>query len=107
MTNSLEKRVWEHKNHSLPGFTSKYNCEWLVYFEVFGDVNQTIARETQIKTWSRAKKEALIDAMNPEWTDLSRDWYREVPDPTLGISRRATPASRVSPARNDKKPSSK
>ena len=85
MTNSLEKRVWQHKNHAIPGFTARYNCVWLIYFEVFQDVNQTISRETQIKTWSRKKKEALINSMNPEWKDLAADWYAE---PDLRISRR-------------------
>jgi len=76
MTNSLEKRVWQHKNKSVPGFTKKYNCDRLVYFETYDEIDQTIAREKQIKAWSRAKKEALIANMNPEWNDLAAEWYK-------------------------------
>ncbi len=74
-TNSLERRVWEHKQHAIPGFTKKYNCDRLIYFEEFSDVRQAIAREKQIKGWLRSKKEALIATMNPEWNDLAADWY--------------------------------
>jgi putative endonuclease len=74
VTNSLERRVWEHKNGSLPGFTKKYNCHDLVYFEEFEEIDQAIDREKQIKGWSRAKKDALIAAQNPEWKDLAEEW---------------------------------
>jgi putative endonuclease len=77
VTNSLERRVWQHKNHALPGFTNKYNCEWLVYHETYGEIDQAIAREKQIKGMSRAKKNALVTALNPEWKDLAADWFRE------------------------------
>ena len=75
VTNSLERRVWEHKNGSVRGFTKQYNCDRLVYFEDFGEIDQAIAREKQIKGWSRAKKDALIAAQNPEWKDLAEEWY--------------------------------
>ena len=65
LSNSLERRVWQHKNGAVAGFTKKYNCTLLVYFEVFEQIDQTIAREKQIKGWTRAKKEALIATMNP------------------------------------------
>jgi len=72
-TNSLERRVWEHKRHEVDGFTKKYNCDRLVYFEQFSEVRDAIAREKQIKGWVRVKKEALIATMNPKWNDLAAD----------------------------------
>ena len=79
MTNSLERRVLEHKNHAVPGFTDRYNCDRLVYFETYGEVDQAIAREAQLKAWSRSKKDRLIATMNPEWNDLAADWYLAEP----------------------------
>ena len=70
VTNDLERRVTEHRSGTIPGFTQKYNCHKLVYFESFSDVEQAIAREKQLKKWSRAKKDALIDTMNKERKDL-------------------------------------
>jgi len=70
VTNDLVRRVWEHKEGRGGGFTSRYNVTKLVYYEVCGDVREAIAREKQIKGGSRAKKEALVDGMNPEWRDL-------------------------------------
>ena len=75
VTNDLERRVYEHKHKLVPGFTSKYNITQLVYYEETDDVNIAIAREKQIKGWLRAKKIALIESINPEWKDLSLDWY--------------------------------
>lgn len=71
MTNNLVRRVYEHKNKLLPGFTSKYNVTKLVYFEETGDVNSAIAREKQLKAGSRKKKEELINLFNKDWIDLS------------------------------------
>lgn len=71
MTNNLVRRVYEHKNKLLPGFTSKYNVTKLVYFEETGDVNSAIAREKQLKAGSRKKKEKLINNFNKNWIDLS------------------------------------
>lgn len=73
-TNNLERRVYEHKQKLVPGFTSKPNITQLVYYEACGDVRQAIAREKQIKGWLRAKKLALIESVNPEWKDLSTEW---------------------------------
>jgi putative endonuclease len=73
--NNLERRVYEHKQKLIPGFTSKYNITKLVYHEETNDVSVAIAREKQIKGWLRAKKIALIELENPEWKDLSLDWY--------------------------------
>jgi putative endonuclease len=74
VTNSLERRVWEHKNRFTPGFTSKYNLNRLVYMEVFSDIREAIAREKQIKGWLRKKKIKLIESVNPKWKDLSEEW---------------------------------
>lgn len=74
VTGNLEKRVYEHKNKLVPGFTSKYNIAKLVYFETTSDVHSAITREKQIKGWLRSKKISLIESVNPEWKDLSLDW---------------------------------
>jgi putative endonuclease len=74
VTNDLERRVYEHKQKLLPGFTTKYNIDRLVYFEATEDVNVAISREKQIKGWLRRKKIALIRSVNPSWGDLSDSW---------------------------------
>ena len=70
VTNDLLRRVSEHRNPAFEGFTHRYNVNHLVYYEEFGDSLSAIAREKHIKSGSRAKKIALIDAMNPEWREL-------------------------------------
>lgn len=70
VTNNLIKRVWQHKNKVADGFTSKYNLNKLVYFEIFEDMNESIKREKQIKGGSRQKKIDLIIKENPEYKDL-------------------------------------
>ncbi len=77
VTNNLERRLYEHKNKLVEGFTSKYNITQLVYFEATSDVRAAIEREKQIKGWLRAKKIALIEAANPDWEDLSLKWLKE------------------------------
>lgn len=77
VTNSLERRIWQHKNGTFRGFTKKYHCDRLVYFEEYSEIDQAIAREKQIKSWIRARKNALIAAVNPAWNDLAADWYRD------------------------------
>jgi putative endonuclease len=74
VTNNLERRIYEHKQKLVPGFTTKYNITRLVYYEATDDIGAAIEREKQIKGWLRRKKIALIDAVNPEWCDLSVDW---------------------------------
>ena len=74
VTNNLRRRVFEHKHHSVDGFTKKYNITKLVYYEETNDIREAIAREKQIKGWLRKKKIALIEAMNPKWEDLSEGW---------------------------------
>ena len=70
VTSNLKKRVWQHKEKTLPGFASKYNCAKLVYYEIFPEMTDAIAKEKQIKAGSRKKKEELIKAINPNWDDL-------------------------------------
>ena len=73
MTNNLLKRVYKHKVKLIDGFTKKYNCEKLVYYEVFSDPYNAIAREKQIKSGSRRKKIGLINSINSNWKDLYDD----------------------------------
>ena len=77
MTNDLLRRVYEHKNGLVPGFTKKYKIKQLLYFEDTNDVVVAIEREKQIKGWLRQKKIDLIESINPEWEDLAKDWYDE------------------------------
>ena len=71
VTNDLLRRVYEHKNHLDQGsFTSRYNVEKLVYYEVTSDVESAIEREKQIKGWNRKHKNKLIESKNPDWLDL-------------------------------------
>jgi len=74
VTNHLERRVAEHKQKLLPGFTKQYDVGRLVYFEPFRDVRDAILREKQIKRWRREKKLALIRSANPQFRDLSKDF---------------------------------
>jgi putative endonuclease len=75
VTNDLVRRVWEHKQKRVPGFTTTYNLTWLAYYEATSDVHAALAREKQIKAWGRKKKIALVETMNPGWRDLSAAWY--------------------------------
>jgi len=70
VTSDLQRRVFEHKNKLLDGFTKKYNIDKLVFYEAYDDINNAIAREKQIKGGSRAKKIELIEDMNDKWDDL-------------------------------------
>ncbi len=74
VTSNLPKRLYEHRNHLVEGFSAKYNTHKLVYFESTNDVYSAISREKQLKKWNRSKKNALICSLNPEWRDLSEDW---------------------------------
>ena len=71
VTNSLMRRVSQHRSGEIDGFSKRYNTNRLVYYERFNDVNDAIAREKQLKGWSRKKKEARIIGMNPKWADLA------------------------------------
>ena len=74
MTGEIEHRVWQHKNHIYEGFTDRYNCTRLVFYERYGEASAAIARETQLKKWRREKKLTLIERSNPTWQDLSEGW---------------------------------
>jgi putative endonuclease len=77
VTNNLERRVYEHKQKLIKGFTYKYNIDRLVYHEVTPDIKVALTREKQIKGWLRSKKIALIESVNPEWRDLSIEWFKK------------------------------
>ncbi len=94
VTNSLIRRVREHKAGTGSGFTSRYKLDRLVYFERFEDVHRAIGREKEIKGWLRKRKIALIVSINPAWRDLSREWYeRHVfqPEVPMQVDALATP----------------
>ncbi len=74
VTNNLYRRMSEHKTGLIKGFTQKYKVNQLVYYEESKYINNAIEREKQLKGWLRKKKIALIESMNPEWEDLSKDW---------------------------------
>ena len=74
VTGDLQKRIWEHKNKVVEGFTKKYNIDRLVYYELTEDVESALNREKQLKRWHRQWKINLIKEMNPEFKDLSEQW---------------------------------
>ena len=71
VTNDLKRRIYEHKEALVEGFTKKYHVHKLVYFEEYSDVNAAIAREKQLKRWIRSKKNELVESKNPLWQDWS------------------------------------
>ena len=72
----MQVRVSEHKKKLIEGFTSKYNIHVLVYYESTSSIHAALARDKQLKSWLRAKKIALIESINPEWKDLSEEWFK-------------------------------
>lgn len=70
VTSDLSRRIYEHKNKLVDGFTKRYNIYKLVYVEEYSDINDALAREKQLKRWVRAKKNALVESLNPGWEDL-------------------------------------
>lgn len=76
VTNNLERRLYEHKNKLVDGFSKRYNFNKLVYFEETTSIETAIEREKQLKSWKRDKKETLIKNINPTWKDLSEEWYK-------------------------------
>ncbi len=74
VTNDLTRRVSEHKQDLVKGFTQKYSCHKLVYYENYSNIKQAIQREKIIKGWLRKKKQDLIKSVNPKWNDLSLEW---------------------------------
>jgi putative endonuclease len=87
VTSQLVERVQQHKLATFDGFTSKYGCKSLVWYEDHQAMLDAIQREKQIKRWRRAWKLALIEAENPEWRDLSEDWFT-VPEGPLSWTQR-------------------
>ena len=74
VTGNLPRRLYEHRNNLVDGFTKRYNVHKLVYYEYTNDVYSAISREKQLKKWSRQKKNSLVNTMNPQWRDLSEQW---------------------------------
>ncbi|MFD0752215.1 GIY-YIG nuclease family protein [Mucilaginibacter calamicampi] len=75
VTNDVQRRVWEHKQGIYKGFSKKYACHKLVYYEEYQWIQDAIAREKQLKAGSRQNKIDLVNSENPDWNDLSLDWY--------------------------------
>ena len=75
VTNDLQRRVYEHENSLIPGFSKKYNCNFLLYYEHFQHIDDAINREKEIKKWRREKKTTLINEFNPEWRFLNKKIY--------------------------------
>jgi putative endonuclease len=82
VTSEIELRVWQHKQGTYDGFTKKYKCNRLVYFERFAFIDTAIPRETELKGWRRDRKIALIESSNPTWQDLSAGWGEPIASAT-------------------------
>ena len=80
VTSNLKKRIYQHKIKFYKGFTSKYNCDKLIYFEEFDTIKEAVLREKQLKKGNRKRKENLIIVKNPLWEDLSEGWIFDVQD---------------------------
>jgi putative endonuclease len=83
VTSNLTRRVYQHKKKLVEGFTKRYNLTRLVYYEAGDDIRSAIQREKQIKGWLRKRKIELIESINPNWDDLSEEWYGDKIDPSL------------------------
>ncbi len=90
VTNSLVRRVWQHQNGDVAGFTKGYRLNRLVYYESFNDPRDAISREKELKGWRRSKKNALVETLNPKWADLSAMLDQPArgpsPSPRLGMT---------------------
>ena len=75
VTSNLEQRIYQHRQKLVKGFTQKYNCYKLVYFEETSEIMAAIEREKEIKGWLRQKKNDLVERLNLEWQDLAADWF--------------------------------
>jgi len=84
VTDNLERRVYEHKNKSIEGFSKRYKLKKLVYLEEFKYIREALSREKQLKNWHREWKINLIKNLNPEFLDLAREWYKEDPETSSG-----------------------
>ena len=85
MTNDIVERVREHKLHLLKGFTKKYKITRLVYFETLKYADNCIDREKQVKDWTRARRVALIQSVNPTWEDLAAEWFDAEMNPRIDV----------------------
>jgi putative endonuclease len=83
VTNSLHRRIWQHKTKAIDGFTKQYGLTLLMYFEQFTGPTAAIAREKEIKGWLRKRKLELIERENPNWSDLGAGWYDSPLDSSL------------------------
>jgi len=77
VTSDLRKRIYQHKNKLVEGFTKKYDITRLAYYEETSDIKTALNREKEFKGWRRSKKIALIESINPTWKDLAQDWFDE------------------------------
>ena len=84
VTNNIERRVYEHKNGLIEGFSKKYKLKKLIYYEEFKYINDALMREKQLKNWHREWKLNLIKDMNPDFNDLAEEWYEEDPETSSG-----------------------
>ncbi len=75
ITNDLQRIIYEHEKGVIQGFTKKYNCNFLIYYEHFQEIEEAIEREKEIKKWRREKKEKLIQSLNPNWNFLNQSIY--------------------------------
>ena len=94
VTSKLEGRVWQHRNHVVKGFTSKYKLDRLVYYEQFADAISAITREKEIKSWRREKKNELVRTSNPSWEYLAKELFG-------GKSKSVAPSSRAAQTARD------
>ncbi len=86
VTNDLQRRVYEHKNKLIEGFTKRYNITKLVYYETTNSIEAAIRREKQLKNWKRVWKMELIESVNRDWNDLSEGWYDTIQKADSGSS---------------------
>ena len=84
ITSNIERRIYQHKNELIEGFSKRYKLKNLIYYEEFKNIRDAIAREKQLKNWHREWKLNLIKNMNPEFQDLSKEWYTEDPETSSG-----------------------
>jgi putative endonuclease len=91
VTSDIQWRVHQHKKHLIPGFTAKYKCEKLAFFERFETIGFAIEREKEIKGWRRSRKQALIRTINPSWKDLAADWYYDEAKAKAAVTNVAAP----------------
>ncbi len=90
ITNSLVRRVWQHQHGEIAGFTKRYNVDRLVYYECFDDPRDAISREKELKGWRRVRKNALMETLNPKWSDLSAMLFQRARGPSPSARLRMT-----------------